>query len=137
MNRRRQESGPGKSNYNIQITLVIHAEQLPILNESFLAAFCEQAAVYIQSAYPAQFGGVRSQGVRCPIELGILKASKYGIELQAHVCNLLAVRAEFGVDVDQRAWASAILRDPPESANVRIGLLTGWGESPRQVWGKE
>jgi hypothetical protein len=115
--------------------LVIRDEQLRILNKPSQANFRKQVSAYIQSEFPARFEALGTEGVRDLIELGIRKADQYGFELEAEICDLIGVMAEFGADVDQKPWASAILRDS-EPANVRIGRLTGWAEALRRFGGR-
>jgi hypothetical protein len=116
--------------------LVIRAEQMRILNQAFRAAFRRKTAEYLKSDYTEQYNALGSDGVRNLIELGIRKAEEHGIERESDVCDLIAIMAEFGSDLDEQPWASAILRDRSEPGTVRIGRLTGWAEALRRVGGK-
>jgi hypothetical protein len=121
--------------YNQQIMLVIRAEQMRVLNESFRAAFRQKTAEYLESEYTANYNALGSEGVRNLIDLGIRKAEEHGFEQESEICDLIGVMAEFGADVDKQTWASVILRDRSEPAGVRIGRLTGWAEAYRRAGG--
>ena len=116
--------------------LVIRAEQMRILNQTFGAAFRQKTAEYLKSDYTAQYNALGPDGVRNLIELGIRKAQEHGIERESDVCDLIAVMAEFGSDLDEQPWASAILRNRSEPGTARIGRLTGWAEAFRRVGGR-
>jgi hypothetical protein len=116
--------------------LSIRAEQLRILNEPFLKSFKAEVTAYLASDYPEQSRALGAEGVAKLIEHGMRKANEYGIELESDVCDLIGLMAEFGPDVDQQEWASSILRDNSEPAEVRIGCLVGWAKVIRRQRGK-
>lgn len=104
------------------------------LNAPFVAEFRANVREYLQTYYAEKCEAIGPAGVEALIDRGIAKSSRYGIETEDDVFDLIEVMFENGANFETApgmAWAAEILNDSSATGSERMGRLVAWLETAR------
>ena len=116
--------------------LIIRPAQMEALNKPFVAEFREHVSEYLHTYYPEKCRAIGPEGVDAFIDQGIAKASRYGIEMEEEIFDLIEIMFENGVNFENMpdmAWAAEILTDSSASGSQRISRLVAGFEAARNM----
>lgn len=105
----------------------IRKRQLEAIGERLARRWEDSMVVHLQTFFPERAEELGERGLLGAIELGVKKASRYGIRSERDVCKFLNFMFAYGFDFDtdpELPWAREILvREDLVRPNVKIHLL--------------
>ncbi|MEN8446403.1 MAG: hypothetical protein ABG776_15485 [Cyanobacteria bacterium J06555_13] len=88
--------------------------------------FASEMARHLRAIYPIKTEGISDQALTKDIQVGIKKATNYGIRQPFDLQHFLEIRIELGADFDTNPdmkWASEILNSSAITASEKIDAL--------------
>lgn len=81
--------------------LVVRGKQFHTLSQVAMKTFVDRMAVHAGTYFPDRCRTLGEEAVRQWIELGIVRAGRYGIVAERDVCRYIGLMFELGRDYDQ------------------------------------